>query len=213
MREMTVNRNRMLQELTKEALTRLYLNENKSCRAIAKITGCSYSSVVRRCRRYGILLRTSRHEKIKIDRAVLRKLYVEERKTVDEIAAILSCNPTTILRRLYKYKIPVRRNRREGLTKQLIQKLYVKEHRSTREIGKLCGCSRTAVQNRCREYGIPLRNPGGNQRIEINEEMLRTWYVKDGRSVEQIAKKVGCSYRTIFTRVKRLGLHKHKKGS
>ena len=208
---MIVKHKGMLQELTKEVLTRLYLHENKSCRAIAKITGCSYSSVARRCRKYGIIRRTSRHEKIKIDRAVLRKLYVEERKTVDEIAGILSCNPTTILRRLNEHKIPVRRNRIEGLTKQLIQKLYVKEHRSTREIGKLCGCSRTAVQNRCREYGIPLRNPGGNQRFEINEEMLRTWYIKDGRSVEQIAKKVGCCDRTIIERLKRFGFYDVRK--
>ena len=208
---MTVKQNGMLQELTKEVLTRLYLNENKSCRAIAKITGCSYSSVVRRCRKYGIILRTSRHEKIKIDRAVLRKLYVKERKTVDEIAAILSCNPTTILRRLNEHKIPVRRNRIEGLTKQLIQKLYLKEGRSTREIGKLLGCSRFPVESRCRKHGIPLRNPGGNQRIEINEEMLRTLYIKDGRSVEQIAKRVGCCDRTIIERLKRLGLDKEKK--
>jgi len=201
----------MMQELTKEVLTRLYLNENKSCRAIAKITGCSYSSVVRRCRKYGIILRTSRHEKIKIDRAVLRKLYVEERKTVDELAAILSCNPTTILRRLNEHKIPVRRNRIEGLTKQLIQKLYLKEHRSTREIGKLLGCSRFPVESRCRKYGIPLRNPGGNQRIEINEEMLRTWYVKDGRSIEQIAKRVGCCDRTIIERLKRFGFYDVRK--
>jgi transposase len=56
-----------------------------------------------------------------------------------------------------------------------------------------------------------LRNPGGNQRIEINEEMLRTWYVKDGRSIEQIAKRVGCCDRTIIERLKRLGLDKEKK--
>ena len=204
---MALKRNEMLQELTKEALARLYLNENKSCRAIAKITRCSYSSVVRRCRKYGILLRTSRHEKIRIDRAVLRKLYVEERKSVDEIAGILSCNPTTVLRRLNEHKIPVRRNRREGLTKQLIQKLYLKEGKSTREIGKLFGCSRFPVESRCMEYGIPLRNPGGNQRIKINEEMLRTWYIKDGRSIEQIAKKVGCCDRTIIERLKRFGLY------
>ena len=210
---MIVKHKGMRQELSKALLTKLYLQENISIRAIAEMTGWSYASVARRCRKYGIKLRSrAEHKKINIDKSLLQQYYVEERKSVDEIAGILSCNPTTVLRRLNEYKIPVRRNRREGLTKQLIQKLYVKEHRSTREIGKLCGCSRTAVQNRCREYGIPLRD-SRLPRIEINEEMLRTWYVKDGRSIEQIAKIVGCSYRTIFTRVKRLGLHKHKKGS
>ena len=114
-------------------------------------------------------------------------------------------------RRLNEHKIPVRRNRIEGLTKQLIQKLYLKEGKSTREIGKLLGCSRFPVESRCREYGIPLRNPGGNQRIEINEEMLRTWYVKDGRSIEQIAKKVGCCDRTIIERLKRFDFYDVRK--
>ena len=207
---MISNNNTMWQELDKDTLSRLYLKEKKSIRAIAKITGCSYSSVVRRCRKYGIILRTSRHEKIKIDRAVLRKLYVEERKTVDEIAAILSCNPNTILRRLNEYKIPVRRNRREGLTKQLIQKLYLKDGKSTREISRVLGCSRSAVLRRCREYGIPLRNHN-SYRVVVDEETLRRLYLTEDRSIAEIAKIVGCCYRTIYNRVKKRGLDKQKK--
>ena len=209
---MIVKHKGMRQELSKALLTKLYLQENISIRAIAKINGCSHSRVARRCRKYGIKLRSrAEHKKINIDKSLLQQYYVEERKSVDEIAGILSCNPTTILRRLNEYKIPVRRNKIEGLTKQLIQKLYLKEHRSTREIGKLFGCSRFPVESRCRKYGIPLRNPGGNQRIVINEEMMRKWYIKDGKSIEQIAEKVGCCDRTIIERLKRLGLDKEKK--
>jgi len=208
---MIVKHKGMRQELSKALLTKLYLQENISIRAIAKINGCSHSSVARRCRKYGIKLRSrAEHKKINIDKSLLQQYYVEERKSVDEIAGILSCNPTTVLRRLNEYKIPVRRNRREGLTKQLIQKLYLKDGKSTREIGKLLGCSRHPVQQRCRVFAIPLRNPR-HTRIKIDEETLRRLYIKDGRSIEQIAKKVGCCARTIIERLKRLGLDKEKK--
>ena len=204
---MISNNNTMWQELDKDTLSRLYLKENKSIRAIAKINGCSHSSVARRCRKYGIKLRSrAEHKKINIDKSLLQQYYVEERKSVEDIAGILSCNPTTVLRRLNEYKIPVRRNRREGLTKQLIQKLYLKDGKSTREIGKLLGCSRHPVQQRCRVFAIPLRNPR-HTRIKIDEETLRRLYIKDGRSIEQIAKKVGCCDRTIIERLKRFGFY------
>ena len=207
---MAVKRNGMRQELDKATLSRLYLQDKKSTYAIAEAKGWSESQVVRQCNKYGIMRRPSRREKIKIDKSILQKLYVEESKSIEAIAAILTCNPTTVLRRLKEYKIPVRDGRIKGLTKRLLQKFYVKEGRSTREIGKLFGCSRYPVQSRCREFGIPLRDPR-LPRIVIRDETLQRLYLKEDRSIAEIAKIVGCCYRTIYNRVKRRGLDKEKR--
>src|SRR5438874_13529683 len=41
--------------------------------------------------------------------ATLRRMYVEERCTTDQIAAHFGCSGTTVLRHLRRFKIPVRR--------------------------------------------------------------------------------------------------------
>lgn len=198
-------------ELTKALLTKLYLQERKSTYAIAEMTGWSSDTVRYQCIKHGIKRRPrAEHRKINIDKSLLQKLYLEERKSIETIAAILSCNPTTVLRRLKEYIIPVRDGRIEGLTKRLLQKLYVKEGRSTRDIGKLFGRSRFPVQSRCREFGIPLRKPR-RMGIEIGEETLRRLYLAEDRSMVEIAHVVGCCRRTLHNRVKQLGLVKKRR--
>jgi hypothetical protein len=179
--------------------------------AIAKMTRWSHQAVFIKCREHGIKPRKSRREKLNIDKSLLQKLYVEEGKSADKIAAILLCNPTTIIRRLNEYKIPVRGNRVEGLTKRLLQKWCLREGRSTREIAKLLGCSKIPVLNRMQEYGIPLQSPS-HARIKIEEETLRRLYVTERISIALIDQQVGCCYDTVFRRVKRYGLDKEKKG-
>ena len=50
----------MTERLNKETLKRLYEKEKRSLREIAKILGCSYSSVRYRSKKYGIKLRPKR---------------------------------------------------------------------------------------------------------------------------------------------------------
>src|SRR5437899_6633217 len=44
-----------------------------------------------------------------ISPATLRRMYVEELRSTDEIAALFRCSGTTVLRHLRRFKIPVRR--------------------------------------------------------------------------------------------------------
>ena len=201
----------MRQELDKETLAKLYVQDKKSLSDIAKMTGWSRNGIRTKCIKYGIRRRSkTEHRKINIAKSLLQKLYVKEGKSVNDIAAILSQNSITVVRRLKEHKIPMRGGPIEGLTKRLLQKLYVKERRSTRGIGKLFGCSRNVVQRRCREYGIALRSIGRKE-IRIDEETLRRLYVTNGKSIQKIAKKVGCCYSSIYKMVKRLGLDKERK--
>ena len=197
----------MKEGLNKETLKRLYLKEGKSLATIAKIFGCSVFKVRHRCVKYGIKLRPSPVNKISIKKSVLQKLYVKERKLLNELKGIFSCSITTILARCKEYGIPLRSPRIEGITHEILQKLYVKEGKTVREIAKILGCSREVVRERCKKFGIPLRNPG-TEISKIDEATLRRLYVKEKKGVNEIARIIGCSASTILKRVRQFGLVK-----
>ena len=197
----------MTEELNKETLKRLYTKEGKSLVAIAKMFGTTITKVHYRCVKYGIKLRPSSVKKIIIKKSVLQKLYVEEGKPLKEIKERLSCSHTTILKRCKEYGIPLRGPRVEGITKALLQKLYAEEGKTIREIAIILNCSREVVRKRCKKFGIPLRNPGSEKR-EINEATLRRLYVKEKKSINEIARILGCAASTISKRVNRFGLRK-----
>ena len=94
------------------------------------------------------------------------------------------------------------------MTKPVLQKLYVKEGKTVREIAKIIGCSREPVRLKCKQFGVPLRRPGNRELEEINEQALRRLYVKERKTVTEIAKIFGCVVSTISQRVKRFGLKK-----
>ncbi len=198
----------MKQELDKEALTRLYIKEKRSLRAIGKMYGLVNSTVRYRSIKYGIKLRPQPgSRRIDLNKSVLIKLCVKEGRPSKEIAEMLSCSPLTVLKRCKEYGIPLRIKRTEGLSKALLQKLYVKEGKTIREIAKIQGCSFEPVRKRCKQFGIPLRKPG-SKKVKLDESTLRRLYVKEGKSMAEIAKAFNCVVSTVSKKVKQFGLKK-----
>ncbi len=198
----------MKKELDKEALTRLYIKEKRSLRAIGKMYGISDSTVRYRSIKYGIKMRHNTGlKKIDLNKSVLKKLCVKEGRSSKEVAEMLSCSPATVLKRCKEYGIPLRINRTEGLSKALLQKLYVKEGKTLREIAKIQGCSFEPVRKRCKQFGIPLRNPG-TKKVKLDKSTLRRLYVKEGKSTPEIAKAFNCGVSTVSKKVKQFGLKK-----
>jgi len=198
----------MKERLDKDTLHKLYIKQGKSIHKIAKMYGCSGTLVHYRCIKYGIQLRP-RWKSIKIKKSVLQKLYVKEGKSLEKIADMLSCSPLTVKARCRQYGIKTRGTKRvKGLTKSRLQKLYVKEGKSIREIAEIVGCSREVVRVRCKKFGIPLRRPGTRKLEEINKTALRKLYVKEGKTVTDIAKVFNCTVSTISQMVKQFGLKK-----
>ncbi|MBW2183976.1 MAG: helix-turn-helix domain-containing protein, partial [Deltaproteobacteria bacterium] len=132
---------------------------------------------------------------------------VKEGKSPKEVAEILSCSYVTVLKRCKEYGILLGGQRIEGLSKALLQKLYVKEGKTTREIAKTLGCSFETVRVRCKEFGIPLRKPG-NKILNINELALGRLYLREDKSMPEIAKILDCSVSTIYKWVNRFGVKK-----
>jgi DNA-binding CsgD family transcriptional regulator len=162
----------MVKELDKETLKRLYLKEKRSTYDIAQMSGCSSTKVRYRCIKYGIKLRPkTRRRTLHLDKSILKRLYVEEGKSLKEVAETLSCSPGTVRNRCNEYGIQLRTQRMKKISQPLLQRLYVKEGKTTREVGNALGCSFELVRKKCHEFGIPVRNRRINK-SEIEQEIL-----------------------------------------
>jgi transposase len=201
----------MIKDVDKATLKRMYLKEKRSIREIAQMSGWSPSLVRYKCIKYGIKLRVNTwNRKVNLKKSVLMRLYVKENKSVKEVAEILSCSLSTVVKRCNEHGIPLRSQRVEGLTKPLLQKLYVKEGKTTREIAKIIGCSAYPILAKCKAFGIPLRNPG-TEKVQIDRSTLGRLYLKEGKNKTEIAKILNCSASVISLRFKQFGLKKNRR--
>ena len=75
-----------LKGLSREILNRLYVKEQRSIHVIAKMLNCSPSSILYRCKKYGIKLRPRMKKIIGLNKSTLHRLYVKEGKSINKIA-------------------------------------------------------------------------------------------------------------------------------
>lgn len=195
----------MIEELNKETLIRLYIREKRPLRDIAEMVGRSYTFVRHKCINYRIKLRPKNYKIIKFKKAVLLRLYVQEDKPPREIAKIFSCTPVTVRKRFRQYGIPLKDNRIKGLNKAQLQKLYVNEGKSIHEVAKIIGCSHETVRKRCMHHGIKLR-PIGSRIMGVDKSVLQKLYVKEGKSLSEIAEMFSCSPPTVRSRFREYGI-------
>jgi transposase-like protein len=196
-----------LKGIHRGTIYKLYVSDKKSIHKIARLLNCSPSSILYRCKKYGIKLRPRKKEIPGLNRSILYRLYVKEGRSINKIAEKFACSHSVIESRCIQNGIELRAPKRiKGLTKALLYKLYVQEEKTVRAIAKIIGCSREPIRIKCKEFGVPLRRPGNRELVEINEPVLRQLYINEGKGVTEIAKQCGCVPSTISQRIKRFGL-------
>ena len=99
---------------SKEELMGLYINEHQSALSIAKRYKVSHHTVQRWLAQCGIKVRDTQESHlpknyIKPTRHQLEKLYLNEFKSSKEIASIFKIDPSTVIRLLKEYGIPIRK--------------------------------------------------------------------------------------------------------
>ncbi len=193
--------------LKKSLLQKLYVKEKKSTYTIAKILGCSHSTIRDYCKKYGIKLRPSQTGKLKgLKKATVKKLYLNEQKSIYIIAKMLNCSTSSIFYHCKRYGIKIRHRTKviKGLNKSTLQRLYVKEGKSINKIAVKFKCSPYVIESRCRKYGIQLR---GRRIIKgLNNSVLQKLYVEEGKTVREIAKIIECSREPIRLKCKQFGI-------
>jgi len=151
---------RIIEGLTKSLLQKMYVEEGKSTREIAKTIGCSREPVRLKCKQFGIPLRPFTKKSIEIDKPTLYRLYIEEKKTVTEVASIFNCSIPTILRKARKYDIKLRPRggKKLDIDESTLRRLYVEEGKSMPEVAKIFDCSVSVISQRIKEFGSKKKN-------------------------------------------------------
>lgn len=136
--------------------------------------------------------------KLNLDNNEIKRLYVEEKKLIREIAEIMHCGKTTIQSRLKEMGVETTKKRsgrgEDKLSdyKEQIKQLYL-EGKSSNEIGKILGKSGKTISHHLHQMGVEIRS---TKKID-QEEFEKLW--KEGKSDEEIAEYFGVSALTVRT--------------
>lgn len=155
-------------------------------------------------------------KKLDIDMDLVKKMYLDERKTAREIASILGVNVDLLNKRIQGegIKKPVELiNRNESkVDADLLRKMYVDEDKSIREVAEFFGMSQSGMEKRLKALGIKKpQNWAPRKSIDdFSEEWLREKYLKENLTLDQLSKETGIPKRTLITGLAALDIRKPK---
>jgi transposase len=121
----------------------------------------------------------------------LRRLYVEQGRTVAQVAEVLGIGRGTAHNWLRAAGVELRPSpskRRDDVSDDELRELYVTERLSAPDIAGRIGCGTTTVYHRLEELGIPRRSYSPAQ-VRPDRSELNRLYIEEGLSLRQIAAK------------------------
>ena len=165
-----------------------------------------------------------------LDEATLRRLYLEERRTIRDIATMEQVSLRTVYETLIRFRIPRRQAGFSGKRVELdnalfdeshLRHLYLKEERSIRDIAALYQVSTRMVYDALSHYRIP-RRIGKPQRPApavivlgnslLDKVTLQRLYQEEGLSITAIAAAVACSPSRVRNALVRWGIARRRRG-
>jgi transposase-like protein len=182
-----------------ESLRQLYVTEGLTVAEVAHRLGQSHGRVTAALHAAGIARRrpgwTDGTPPAPITAEQLTELYVENGKTVREVAAILNTTTTRVNAALRRHGIPRRPEPQKlppplELDKTTLTELYVSRRLGDDAIGLTYGVPAYRVTMRRRELGVhrpPAPPPHPEPPVMPPLAVLHRWYVTEGRTLEQIA--------------------------
>lgn len=205
-----------------------YLEQEKTTREIANEIGVHQSTVGRWLNRHGI--ETTQGSSTPIDSRLsdgqwLREQYVEQKRTVQDIADICGCARYTAHRKLIAQGIEIRSPgpSLEGnipderlADKEWLREQYADKKRSMADIAEQCECHKRTVGKWLHRHNIDVPE-GGNQSPAdqrlTDTDWLREQYIESENSMPEIANEIGCSVYAVFCWLNRHGIETRGPGS
>jgi len=147
-----------------------------------------------------------RFAKIKLDEEKIRDLYVNQEKSLKEIERIFRVSWSTILNRLKKRGIKIRKRGGKELDLDIkrIRDLYLNKKLSITEISKIFCVSRKVIIKRLNEIKVKRRE--GDDRKNLDVELIKDLYINKRKPMNEIAKILKVSPPTIKLRLKEKGI-------
>jgi transposase-like protein len=143
----------------------------------------------------------------RIDHARLRRLYVDRRLTVAEVAHTLGIPRARVQRALVVAGVGLRSNRhrpprgkRAALTDARLERLYLKQRLPIQAIAERTGVSTLYVQKRLREVGLVKRLGSFTPRCPIPPDELRrraAELYETGLNMQSVGRELGVSVTTV----------------
>jgi DNA-binding CsgD family transcriptional regulator len=150
-----------------ELFCRWRIDEGLTLAEIATRAGRSATTVAEALHKAGITRPPRRPGRPALHPAVLHRLYVEERRTLGQVAAALGASDRRVRAAIVAADIPLRSARRSAnrpplptLTAEQLTELYVRQRLTTREIAARYGGSDNWVRTALQAHGIPRRTGG-----------------------------------------------------
>jgi len=184
-----------------ETLRQLYVTEQLSVGQVAERLGLSRGRVTAALNAAGITRRrpgwTDGAAPLPITAAQLAELYIEDGKTVDEVAAALRTTSTRVNAALRRHGIPRQPEPQApppplGWDRTTLTELCVSRRLDDAAIGAVHVVPAYRVTMRRRELGVhrpPAPPPHPGPPVMPPAEDLYRWYVTEGRTLVQIARQ------------------------
>ncbi len=154
--------------ISKEVLSKLYVDEKLSTRAIAKIYNCDQGVILRELRERGIERRHPNKEII-ISKEDLHDLYVDKKLSTYKIADIYNCDSKTIHRKLRQFGVPTRPIVKISIPKEELHHLYYVKKWPLSRIAKKYSCCVSPIFKRMKEYRITPRTMSEAKTIYLKQ--------------------------------------------
>lgn len=147
-------------------------------------------------------------EKYTIPEEILRKLYLDEKLSMNECAAHFGCSSSLIELKLGAYDIPTRPPGSEPveIAEEELYELYVEAGLSTVDIAEKFDCHNSTISDRLAEYGIKARGPNHGRSLQIPEDELRRLYVEEERTTYELGEYYNCDPTVIERRLRWYGI-------
>src|SRR5581483_1856512 len=199
-------------ELSRELLVELYVNQGLSSRAIAARVGGSDQRVLDALRRHGIPVRprwqSAPPPAVKTRR--LRTLYVDQRRSEAEIAALYATNAWQVRQQLGALGIrrpvsPPHPPPGPRPPRKVLEDLYLTQRLDSETIARRFRTSAPVVRSWLRQTGIPVPpRTTRATRTDLPATRLEELYIGQGMTIAEVAETLGVSHHLA-----RRALHDH----
>ncbi len=142
---------------------------------------------------------------IDISESLLRRLYLEDGLTQNEIAAHVGCGVWVVQELMRKWEIETRHGsvyRRIDLPRNELYEMYIVQRMSLEAIADYYGCGLRTVRRRIKAFEIETRHGSEYRFIELPRDELDNLYTVQGLGAETIAARYGCSNQTVLRRLR-----------
>jgi len=200
---------------------RVLLDEGLRVPEIADTIGCSTTTVQAILRTHGWTAPPrrprgpNRVQPPQPDSAQLRRLYLEQKLSVNTIADQLGLPPHRIRTALQAAGVPVHKPGWTGgqppppITRDQLQQLYVEQRLSTRQVADELGCGPTRVLAALRRHHIPIRTERPTvPSLDVDEPTLRDLYVAQHLDDQTIGAELGVPAWRVTMRRRELGIRR-----